>query len=101
MEFEDGEAPAKPREEYASDDCEEDVWSLSPHSSEFFEERWLRDKGASESCVKSDGRAKASSKSSSMVGDWTFLTMGFGRAATLIVETPSSSSSSSLSRSDG
>lgn len=76
------------------------MWSLSPHSREFFDDRWLRDKGARESCVRSDGSAKASSKSSSM-GVWGRLTMGLGRAATLMVDTPSSSSSSSISGNDG
>ena len=37
-EFDDGEASARPRLEYVSDDCEEDVW-LSPHSREVFEDR--------------------------------------------------------------
>jgi hypothetical protein len=39
VELDEGEALAKPRVEYASEDCEEEVWSLSPHSREFFEER--------------------------------------------------------------
>jgi hypothetical protein len=49
--------------------------------------------------VRSDGNAKSSSMSSS-IGVCRILTIGFGRAATLIVDTPSSSSSSSVSGSD-
>lgn len=55
----------------------------------------MRDKGANERRVRSDGRAKASSKSSSMVVG-SALAGIFGIAATLIVDAPSSSSSSNM-----
>ena len=67
-ELDDGEASARPRLEYVSDDCDEDVW-LSPHSREFFEDLWLRPRGASDSCVMSEGSVKSISKSSS-IGSW-------------------------------
>lgn len=84
--------------EYASEDCDDDELSFSPHSKEFLEPRWLREVGASDSLVRSAGRANPSSKSSSMVwgsGCFGILGMRFrGSAAALMVETPSSSSSS-------
>lgn len=98
VELEEGDASAKPSEEYASDDCDDDVWSLSPHSNEFFEDLWLSERGRRESCVRSEGREKADSRSSSKKSgeeDWAGGAGGFGRTETLIVDTPSSSSSSS------
>lgn len=46
---EEDEDSAKPRVEYASEDWEDEELSFSPHSSEFFDARWLRDKGTKES----------------------------------------------------
>lgn len=100
VEFDEDDASAKPRVEYASEDWDEDELSFSPHSSEFFEPLWFNDSGARESCVRSVGKEKASSKSSSTESIVGFTAVFFavivGILEALIVETPSSSSEKSV-----
>jgi hypothetical protein len=70
VELDEGDASANPRVEYASEDCDDDVWSLSPHSKEFLDDRWFKVKGTRDSWVKSEGKANADSKSSSIGEGW-------------------------------
>lgn len=75
---------------------------MSPHSREDLDVRWASDSGARDRVVRSEGRAKPSSKSSSsMVLGGGLGAAGLGRAVTLIVDTPSSSSSSSVDDESG